>query len=130
MGFLDKVKSKFQHDKSNTNRMMETENNKQQFDVPTDDKPRNRMMDTISNEQSAEYSEKKKFGKDDLDSNTNKHLMTHTLSNQDAEYIANKGELPPDEAPRNKLLDITPNGENPDNTVPGPVDNLNSNRVL
>lgn len=132
MGLFDKVKAKFHHDSSNKNRMMETENNKQEFNIPTDDKPRNRMMDTVSNEQGAQYAQQvNNPGGKMNETGVNKNLMTHTLSNEQAELLASGNDIMHDnEPPKNKLFDIQPNEGTYDNNVPNYKTPQNSDRLL
>ena len=130
MGIIEKIKTKLSphhgEDKPRV-RLLETENNKQQFGVPTEDTPRNRMMDTVSNEQGAQYALEQKLGRDIDTSGENKNVMTHTLSNEQAEELAG-GITRDDEPPRNKLLDVQPNDGIVDNNVA--QTKLNSSRVL
>ena len=137
MGFFDKIKEKFHHDKENTkNRLLETENNKQQFGVPTDDSPRNRMMDTVSNEQGAMYAQRRDSpGAPVLEppKKEEKNLLYHSLSNEQADKLS-KGipigdDNDDDGRPKNKLLDVNPNDGITDNNVAGDV-KLNSDRLL
>lgn len=133
MSLVGRVKEKFHNDKHNKNRMMYTISNQQKFGMDGDDSPRNRMMDTVSNEQGAVSIGAKKNSALNYDAEVvNKNLMTHTISNQQAEYLASGINIHKDRsAPRNKLLDIKPNqvlhsAHYEYDTNP----KLNSNRVL
>ncbi|GAV27069.1 hypothetical protein PMKS-000530 [Pichia membranifaciens] len=76
------------------------------------------MMDTVSNEQGAEVLGKK--NNPDLeysDETPNRNLMTHTISNEQGEQLAQGTDITRDDSqPRNKLLDIKGNEgfENPE----------------
>lgn len=131
MGVWDKIKQKFHNEPENKNRMMGTENNKQEFGVPTDAEPRNRMMDTISNEQGAEFARQQQDPTENVADklNPNKNTLTHTLSNEDAEKIASGANpLHEDTKPKNKLFDLEPNDRGIDNVASGDIP-LNSDRV-
>lgn len=136
MGIIDKIKDKFHHDADNTNRMMSTENNQQQFGVDTDDKPRNHLLDTISNEQGAEILGKKNNPNLQYENEAiNKNILTHTLSNEQAEDLAKGIDIKKDDSnPRNKLLDIQPNEEfrdiAKDEIETEPATKVNSDRLL
>lgn len=131
MGFIEKFKKAFNLNKDNENRLLVTENNKQQFGVPTDDEPRNRMMDAVSNEQGAIYAREQANGGADISDKLDKdpYTLKHTFANEDAERFA-KGEDIEDDPPKNKLLDTRGNEQLedvPDNSVPGVA--LNSDRI-
>lgn len=133
MGVIEKIKTKFHNDSTNKNRMMDTENNQQQFGDDTDNKPRNRMMDTISNEQGSTVLGK--LNNPDLeypDEVVNRNVMTHSISNEQAEDLAQGVDITKDDSsPRNKLLDIEGN-EDFGNSRKGdvPADTSNSDRLL
>jgi hypothetical protein len=132
MGFFEKIKKKFHKDADNHNRLLTTENNKQQFGVPTDDEPRNRMMDTVSNQQGAEYAAKETNPNETVTDKleVNKNNLFNTLSNEDADKVSQGVDITKEHAePRNKLLDVEPNSNNLDNTIISGDVPLNSNRV-
>ncbi|KAG0687047.1 hypothetical protein C6P40_002961, partial [Pichia californica] len=115
MGFFDKIKQKFHDDSHNKNRMMNTESNQQKYGMTEGEAnvPRNNMMDTVSNEQGAKILGKENNSSLEYDTegnNQNKNIMTHTLSNEQAEALSQGVDVAHDDsAPRNKLLDIIPN---------------------
>lgn len=132
MGIINSLKKAFNLSEDNENRLLITENNKQQFGVPTDDEPRNRMMDTISNEQGAIYAREQANGGADISDklDPNAYTMKHTMSNEDAQRFAEGDDTTNLDPPKNKLLDTIGNEERsptPDNVVPGVP--LNSDRV-
>ena len=131
MGLLNRIEEKFHNDKHNTNRMMSTINNQQKFGFYTGDSPRNRMMDTISNEQGASLVGNRKVPNLEYSSTVvNRNLMTHTISNEQAEDLACGIDIRKDRsAPRNKLLDLRPN-ESFGRSQPKLFAGLNSDRVL
>lgn len=135
MGVFDKIKEKFHKSgEDNKNRLLDTENNRQQFGVPTDDKPRNRMMDTISNEQGAVYAQRENSPSGanllEVPKGSEKNTLYHSLSNGQAENLSQNKLVDDDGSnrPKNTLLDVEPNEGVVDNAVPGVK--LNSDRVL
>lgn len=134
MGLFEKVKEKFHHDKDNENRMMTTENNQEKFGlVSNNGKPRNNMMDTISNEQGAkELGLKNNLDLQYNDEVKNKNLLTHSISNEQAQELSNGINIERDDSsPRNKLLDLTSNEEFKNDTASStPLQKVNSDRLL
>lgn len=134
MGFIERLKEKFHHDKGNENRMMTTENNQEKFGLSSkNERPRNNMMDTISNEQGA----KELGSKNNLDLQydeevKNKNLLTHSISNEQAQELSNGINIQNDNSsPRNKLLDLTSNEEfKNDTATSAPMEKVNSDRLL
>lgn len=135
MGLFQKIKQKFHRDADNTNKLMSTENNKQQFGVPTDDEPRNRLMDTISNTQGAEYAAKERNPNETVTDKleVDKNNLYNTLSNKSASEAAQGIDIAAQkEPPTNALLDTEPNVPVTDkstNVVNDDTLNLNSDRV-
>ncbi|TID30024.1 hypothetical protein CANINC_001393 [Pichia inconspicua] len=132
MGFLDKLKAAFNLNKDNENRLLVTENNKQQFGIPTNDEPRNRMMDTVSNEQGAIYAREQANGGADISDklDNDPYTLKHTLANEDAERFAQGDDTIHSDPPKNKLLDTRGNEESsaePENNVENVA--LNSDRL-
>lgn len=110
---------------------MSTINNQQKFGLHTGDSPRNRMMDSISNEQGAAIVGNRKVPDLEYSSTViNKNLMTHTISNEQADDLACGIDIHRDHsAPRNKLLDMKPN-ESFGRSEPKFASGLNSDRLL
>lgn len=103
MGIFSKIRKAFETPERN--RLLDTENNKQQFDVDKEDEPpSNQLLDTVSNREGAEVA----LGANDGDKPKN-HLED-TLSNEQAEVLV-QGENPnpPGIPSNNKLLDAKSN---------------------
>ncbi|OUT21918.1 hypothetical protein CAS74_002902 [Pichia kudriavzevii] len=80
MGIFSKIRKAFETPERN--RLLDTENNKQQFDVDKEDEPpSNQLLDTVSNREGAEVA----LGANDGDKPKN-HLED-TLSNEQADVL-------------------------------------------